>query len=148
MGSRNYQEAVQAFRLLHEHIANQRKDFIHKESRRIANTWDAVCVRADDLTEAVPGVFQDNSKDAGFGMFRTCLQYKLERQGKALIAVDRYIPSTRTCSACGAVRDAVSYKENTWRCPECGTAHNREINAAKNIKAQGLAQYFDAPERR
>ena len=147
-GSRNYQEAIQAFRLLHEHIANQRKDFIHKESRRIANAWDAVCVRADDLTEPVPGVPQSNSKGAGFGMFRTCLRYKLERQGKALIAVDRYVPSTRTCSACGTVRDAVSYKENTWRCPECGAVHNKEVNAAKNIKAQGLAQYIEASERR
>ena len=147
-GSRNYREAVRKFQLLHEHIANQRRDYIHKESRRIANAWDAVCVRADDLTEPVPGVPQSNSKDAGFGMFRTCLRYKLERQGKALIAVDRYVPSTRTCSACGTVRDAVSYKENTWRCPECGAVHNREINAAKNIKAQGLAQYIEASERR
>ena len=147
-GSRNYQEAVQKYRLLHEHIANQRKDFIHKESRRIANAWDAVCARADDLTELAQGVPQSNAKNAGFGMFRTCLRYKLERQGKSLIAVDRYFPSSRTCSTCGAVRDAVSYKENSWRCPECGAAHNREINAAKNIKAQGLAQYFEASGRR
>ena len=89
-----------------------------------------------------------NAAKDGYGAFREWLRYKLERQGKALIAVDRYVPSTRTCSACGTVRDAVSYKENTWRCPECGAVHNREINAAKNIKAQGLAQYIEASERR
>ncbi len=147
-GSRNYQEAVQKYRLLHEHIANQRKDFIHKESRRIANAWDAVCARADDLTELAREMPQSNLKNAGFGMFRACLRYKLERQGKSLIAVDRYFPSTRTCSACGTVRDAVSHKENSWRCPKCGAVHNREINAAKNIKAQGLVQCFETSGRR
>ena len=109
-GSKNYQEAVQQYRLLHEHIANQRRDFIHKESR--------------------------------YGMFRECLRYKLERQGKALIVVDRYTPTTRTCSACGMVLDReVSYKKVRWTCPKCGAVHSREVNAAKNIKAEGLARF-------
>ena len=140
-GSKNYQEMVQKYRLLHEHIANQRRDFIHKESRRIANAWDAVCVRADDLTELSRGMTQGDLRDAGYGMFRECLRYKLERQGKPLILVDRYYPSTRTCSACGHVEAAVSYKRRTWTCPACGTVHQREINAAKNIKAEGLARF-------
>ncbi len=140
--SKNYQEAVQKFRLLHEHIANQRRDFIHKESRRIANAWDAVCVRADDLTELNRKLIQTNLYGSGFGAFRKCLCYKLERQGKPLISVDRYYPSTRTCSACGAVRDAVQHKERFWHCPKCGAVQDRDTNAAKNIKAQGLAQYF------
>ena len=140
-GSRNYQEAVRKYRLLHEHIANQRRDYIHKESRRIANAWDAVCVRADDLTELSQGMTQGDLRDAGYGMFRECLRYKMERQGKPLILVDRYYPSTRTCSACGHVEAAVSYKRRTWTCPACGTVHQREINAAKNIKAEGLARF-------
>lgn len=77
-GSNNYSRQLQRLRLLHEHIANQRKDFIHKESRRIANDWDAVCVTARTLTE----------EHDGFGMFRECLRYKLERQGKRYISVD------------------------------------------------------------
>jgi len=139
-GSRNYEEAIQKYRLLHEHIANQRRDFIHKESRRIANDWDAVCVRADALTELNRSLTQGNSMDSGFGRFRECLRYKLERQGKPFIIVDRYFPSTKTCSVCGTVREAVHYKENRWICPKCGAVHNREVNAAKNIKAEGLAQ--------
>ena len=138
--SKNYQEMLQKYRLLHEHIANQRRDFIHKESRRIANDWDAVCVRADALTELAKAMNLGNVMDSGFGMFRECLRYKLERQGKQLIAVDRYYPTTRTCSACGLVGDAVPYKRNFWTCPKCGAVHQREVNAAKNIKAQGLAQ--------
>ena len=141
-GSKNYQEAVQKYRELHEHIANQRRDFIHKESRRIANAWDAVCVRGDSMTDIAREVKQGNAMEAGFGIFRECLRYKLARQGKQLITVDRYVPTTRTCSACGLVLDGeVSYKRRMWQCPKCGTVHNRETNAAKNIKSEGLAQF-------
>ena len=147
-GSKNYQEAVQKYRELHEHIANQRRDFIHKESSRIANGWNAVCVRDDDLREMAGAVKVGNVADAGFGMFREMLRYKLERRGKPLIVVNRYELTTRTCSVCGFVQDSVSYKRKTWVCPKCGATHNREANAAKNIKAQGLAQYFDRQDLR
>lgn len=147
-GSRNYQEAVQKYRLLHEHIANQRRDFIHKQSSRIANGWDAVCVRDDDLQSMAKAVKLGRVPDAGFGMFRECLRYKLARQGKALIMVDRYASTSRTCSACGLIlEDAIHYKKRIWTCPRCGAVHSREVNAAKNIKAQGLAQYFGMQER-
>lgn len=147
--SQNYQEMVQKYRELHEHIANQRRDFIHKESQRIANAWDAVCVRADDLEELTKAMTYGNAMDSGYGMFREYLRYKLARQGKALIEVDRYTPTTRTCSACGLVRDSgVSYKERNWTCPKCGAVHDREVNAAKNIKTEGLKQYFSTREPR
>lgn len=148
-GSQNYQEMVQKYRELHEHIANQRRDFIHKESQRIANAWDAVCVRADDLEELTKAMTRASAVDSGYGMFREYLRYKLARQGKALIEVDRYTPTTRTCSACGLVRDSgVSYKERNWTCPKCGAVHDREVNAAKNIKTEGLKQYFSTREPR
>ena len=140
--SKNYQEAVRKYRLLHEHIANQRRDFIHKESRRIANGWDAVCMREDALAEMSQGLRQGNVRDSGYRIFRECLRYKLERQGKPLILVDRYFPSARICSTCGHIQRVVSYKRRTWVCPACGTTHRREVNTAKNIKTQGLAQYF------
>ncbi len=72
-GSKNHQEHLQKIRLLHEHMANQRRDFVHKESRRLADAWDAV--RVTDA-EAVSD---------GFGLFRACLRYKLERQGKTYL---------------------------------------------------------------
>ena len=147
-GSKNYQEMVQKYRELHEHIANQRRDFIHKESRRIANAWDAVCVRGDDLVEMSRKPNCGDIAVAGYGAFRECLRYKLERQGKTLLVVDRYAPTSRTCSVCGMVLgDAVSYRKQLWTCPKCGAVHNREINAAKNIKAEGLAQYQRMQER-
>ena len=147
-GSQNYQEAVQKYREIHEHIANQRRDFIHKESSRIANGWDAVCVRDDDLKKLAQEIRLGRVPDSGFGMFRECLRYKLARQGKALIMVDCYAPTSRTCSACGlTLDDAIHYKKRIWTCPRCGTVHNKEVNAAKNIKAQGLAQYLSMQER-
>jgi len=82
-------------------------------------------------------------------MFRECLRYKLARQGKALIEIDRYYPTSRTCHCCGhQLTEAVSYRRKTWTCPKCGAMLNREVNAAQNIKAQGLAQYFDSQEMR
>ena len=140
-GSKNYQEAVQKYRLLHEHIANQRRDFLHKESSRIANGWDAVCVRSDDVQAISRLITQGSVLDTGFGTFREMLRYKLERKGKHLFVVDRYVPTTRICHKCGCIAlGGVSVKRRTWVCPECGARLNREVNAAKNIKAQGLAQ--------
>lgn len=142
-GSNHYRETLQKFLLLHEHIANQRRDFIHKASRRIANDWDAACVRADDLTELSREMKLGNIRESGFGMFRACLRYKLERQGKPLILVERSFPSTRLCSACGHLGDEASWRRRTWRCAKCGAVHQRDVNAAKNIWKQGL-QYLQA----
>lgn len=137
-GSENYEETVRKYRLLHEHIANQRKDFIHKETRRIANEWDAVCVRDDRLT-AIAGAVKGGA-GSGYGMFRETLRYKLERQGKAMLTVERYCPTTKTCSVCGCVNDTLDARAARWTCPACGARLRREVNAAVNIKAQGLAQ--------
>ena len=139
-GSKNYEEAVRKYRLLHEHIANQRRDFLHKESSRIANDWNAVCMRDDALAEMSKGPSRKDAASSGYRMFRELLGYKLERQGKPLIILDRYSPTARTCSVCGLVQDGVDYKARAWTCPKCGTTHDREVNAAKNIKVLGLAQ--------
>ena len=100
-------------------------------------------VRADALREISETLMRDRGavRDSGYGMFRELLRYKLERRGKVLILVDRYTPTTRTCSVCGKPQDSVSYKKKTWVCPGCGTVHQREVNAARNIKQEGLAQF-------
>ena len=146
-GSKNYRETVRKYREIHERIANRRRDFIHKESSRIANGWDAVCVRDDALADMARGKLPGGKVlESGFGMFRECLRYKLARQGKALILVDRYAPTARTCSACGFLRASSPHRREAWTCPRCGARHDREVNAAKNIKAWGLAQYFSGEE--
>ncbi len=120
-GSQNYEKQLQKIRLQHEHIANQRRDFIHKESRRIANAWDAVCVEEANLVEM--SLRQSHVLDYGFGKFRECLKYKLERQGKAYIVVDRLAAAAETCH-------------------ECGAEISQEVNAAKNLRDMGLSQFL------
>ena len=141
-GSRNREELLQKLRLLHEHIANQRKDFIHKESRRIANAWDAVCVKDTDLTEMARALPLGNVPEVGFGMFRTCLRYKLERLGKQYILVDKYFPSAKTCHNCGSVNDSLEPFVQSWTCPSCGARHDRGRNGAENLRDQGLKQFY------
>lgn len=139
-GSKHYEERLRKLRLLHERLANQRLDFVHKESRRIANDWDAVCVRdagLADLSQKLQGV---RVMDAGFGRFRECLQYKLEQQGKTYVSVNRYAPVAKTCRECGGIHETLSPREKAWTCPHCGAVVSRELNTARNIRDMGLAQ--------
>ena len=91
-------------------------------------------MRADEMQNLSKITTRGNVMESGFGTFREMLRYKLERQGKPLILVDRYAATTRTCSVCGQVQSEVSRKLRTWSCTKCGTVHYREVNAAKNIK--------------
>ena len=139
-GSRNYERQMERIRLQYEHIANQRRDFVHKESRRIANAWDAVCVRDTDLAELSRRLRHAHVMDSGFGMFRECLKYKLERQGKAYIVVDRFAPAAKTCHFCGHVNEELTTRRRTWTCPSCGAAVCREVNTARNLRDFGIRE--------
>ncbi|WP_205302120.1 RNA-guided endonuclease TnpB family protein, partial [Nonomuraea montanisoli] len=77
--------------------------------------------------------------DCGWGVFRRMLNYKTARYGRQLIVVDRWLPSSKTCSACGHLLTQLPLGIRAWQCPSCGTRHDRDVNAAKNILAAGLA---------
>jgi putative transposase len=77
--------------------------------------------------------------DCGWRTFRAMLEYKAARYGRRVIVIDRWFPSSKMCSACGHILAKLSLKTRTWQCPSCGTRHDRDINAAKNILAAGLA---------
>jgi putative transposase len=77
--------------------------------------------------------------DCGWGEFRRQLEYKASTAGRHLMVIDRWYPSSKTCSACGHLLAELSLRTRTWQCPSCGTRHDRDINAAKNILAAGLA---------
>ena len=76
--------------------------------------------------------------DASFGMFRSILEYKCRWYGINLISIDRFAPSSKTCSKCGYVYDGLTLNDRSWRCPQCGSLHDRDLNAACNIKNFGL----------
>lgn len=141
-GSRNYIKQMKKIQKLHEHIANQRKDFAHKESRRIANAYGSVCVEDLDLRCMAQSLeLGKSTNDNGFGMFRQFLQYKLEEQGKHLIKVDKWYPSSKTCHFCGGYYKDLRLGESKWTCPSCGKELQRDLNAAINIKQEGLRQF-------
>jgi putative transposase len=125
---------------LHERIANQRKDFLHKESHQLAKRYD--CVVIEDLN--MKGMsqalhFGQSVHDNGWGMFTSFLQYKLAEQGKKLIKIDKWFPSSKTCSNCDRIKASLSLSERLFRC-ECGFVADRDINAAINIHKEGLKQ--------
>ena len=138
-GSKNYAEQLHKIEVLQEHIAAQRKNFTHKESRRIANAYNAVCVEDINL-RAMAGSLSlgKSTNDNGFGMFRSQLEYKLADQGKPFIKIGKWFPSTKTCHVCGFVNSEIVLGVQEWDCPHCRTHHLRDHNAAINIKEKGL----------
>ena len=141
-GSNNYKNQLLRITNLHEQIANQRKDYLHKTSRYIANKYDYVFVEDLDLKEISKrkeelklGIFVN---DLAFGTFLNQLKYKLEWLNKKLVKVDKYFPSSQLCSECGYRNTDLLLKTKSWICPNCGVKHNRDHNAAVNIKKEGM----------
>jgi putative transposase len=121
-------------------VADARRDFLHKASTRLVRENDVIAV--EDLN--VAGLVRNRRlaraiSCTGWAEFRSMLEYKARRHGRTVVAVDRWYPSSKTCSACGHLLAELSLSTRTWQCPSCGTRHDRDVNAAKNILAAGLA---------
>lgn len=138
-GSNNYEKQRLVVAKLHEPAANQRRDFTHKLSREIANSYDAVCVEDIDLRSLSQSLrLGKATMDNGFGIFRTFLRYKLEEQGKHFIKIDKWYPSSKACNHCGRYNPKVTLGVSEWVCPHCGAIIQRDYNAACNIRHEGL----------
>lgn len=139
--SKSYMKQLQKVCNLYEHIANQRLDYLHKESTRLANQCDAILIEDLDM-KAIANKCFGNGKatlDNGWGMFVLMLDYKLKERGKYLQKVDKWYPSSQTCSVCGCINsETKNLSIRKWTCPHCGSEHDRDINAAINIKQEGL----------
>ena len=139
-GSANRKKAVVKVARAHSRIKDARRDFLHKSSTDLVRRFDAIAV--EDL--AVSNMVKNRSlarsiSCTGWGRFRTLLGYKAARDGRHIAVVDRWYPSSKTCSACGHLLASLSLSTREWTCPTCGARHCRDINAAKNILAAGLA---------
>ena len=143
-GSKNREKQRIKVAKLHEKIANQRKDFLHKQSRQIANAYDCVCIEDLDMKAMSQALhFGKSVSDNGWGMFTAFLKYKLEEQGKRLIKIDKFFASSQLCSCCGYKNtETKNLSIRAWDCPECGTHHDRDINAAINIRNEGMRIIF------
>ena len=133
-GSANRTKQRKKVAAVHEKIANQRNDFLHKLSSRLVSENQAIGL--EDLN--VAGMKRNHSlaksvSDASWSEFIRQLTYKGEWYGCHIQTVDRWFPSSKTCSSCGSVKDALQLSERSWECPDCNTVHDRDINAAINI---------------
>ena len=139
-GSKNRSKQRIKVANLHEKVANQRKDFLHKQSRQIVNAYDCVCIENLDMRSMSQSLnFGKSVADDGWGMFVTFLKYKLEETGKRLVKVNKFFASSQICNVCGYKNTATkNLSIRAWDCPECGTHHNRDINAAINIRNEGM----------
>ena len=139
-GSKNRSKQRIKVANLHEKVANQRKDFLHKQSRQIANAYDCVCIENLDMKAMSQLLnFGKSVADDGWGMFVTFLKYKLEETGKRLVKVNKFFASSQICNVCGYKNTATkNLSIRAWDCPECGAHHDRDINAAINIRNEGM----------
>lgn len=139
-GSNGWKKQKLKISKLQLHIANQRLDWLHKESFRLAHAYDAICVEDLDLRALGQCLrLAKNQQDNGFGMFRNFLKYKLEELGKQFVKVDKWYASSKTCHICGYVEQELQLTDRTWICPICGAHHDRDENAAINIREAGSA---------
>ena len=125
---------------IHARVANCRSDAMHKATTMIASTYSVVCIEDLHVASMVKNRRLARSvSDASLGEFRRQLEYKTARTGAALRVIDRWYPSSKTCSACGAVKAKLSLSERVYRCDTCGLSIDRDLNAAINIKVAGSA---------
>jgi putative transposase len=139
-GSMNRRKAKAKVARAHRKVRNARTDFLHKTTTCLVRAADTIAI--EDLN--VKGMVRNRRlaraiSDCGWGEFRRQLEYKCERAGRHLAVIDRWYPSSKTCSACGHLLAELSLSTRAWTCPGCRTRHDRDINAAKNILAAGLA---------
>jgi putative transposase len=139
-GSANRAKAKVKVARAHRKVRDARRDFLHRASTGLVRSADMIVI--EDLN--VAGMVRNRRlpraiSDCGWGEFRRQLEYKCERYGRDLVVIDRWYPSSKTCSACGYLLGELSLGTRQWTCPSCGARHDRDINAAKNILAAGQA---------
>ncbi|MFD1387733.1 RNA-guided endonuclease TnpB family protein [Oceanobacillus oncorhynchi subsp. oncorhynchi] len=136
-GSSNWEKQRIRVAKMQERIANQRKNFLHHKSKDLASNFEAVVMEDLDMKGMSQVLhFGKSVADNGWGMFTSFLQYKLKEQGKQLIKIDKWFPSTKTCSNCGNIQP-MPMEMRTYTC-SCGLNLDRDYNAARNIRKEGI----------
>mgnify|MGYP000960060163 CR=1 FL=1 len=125
--------------IIHEEVANVRKDYLHKVSTEIIKNHDVICI--EDL--AVKNMMKNYKlaqafSDVSLGAFYAMLKYKATWNDKVIVKIDRFFPSSKTCNVCNFINQELTLKNREWTCNGCGTNHDRDLNASINIKNQGL----------
>jgi putative transposase len=145
-GSANRRKAAAKVARAHRKVRHARRDFLHRASTSLVRTVDLIVI--EDL--AVRNMVRNRHlaraiSDCGWAEFRRQLAYKCQRYGRRLVIINRWYPSSKTCSACGHLLAELSLSTRQWSCPSCGARHDRDVNAAKNILAAGRAVARGSP---
>ena len=134
--------------ILHEKVANQRKDFLHKTSTKLIRENQSVAIEDLQIKNMVKNhCLAQSISDAGWGMFVTMLEYKAEWYGKNILRIGKFEPSSKTCSCCGSINKELTLQDREWTCKGCGTLLNRDKNAAINIKSFALKNHLSVERR-
>jgi putative transposase len=133
--SKNAEKQKLKLQLLHERVANQRKDFLHKVSTKLIRENQTICIEDLDIQEMLQNKrLSKHIQDAGWGMFFSFLKYKADWYGRNVLTIGRFDPSSKLCSNCGYINHGLKLKDREWVCPKCKTHHDRDFNASINIR--------------
>ena len=137
-GSRNRQRARLDLARTHRKIANQREDFHRKLAHHLTDEYDEI--RLEDLNlKGMKSLWGRKVSDLGFADFVAKLKYIAAKKGVKIVFIDKWYPSSKTCSACGAINESLNLRDRYWQCNDCGTTHDRDRNAAINIFRVGAS---------
>ena len=137
-GSKRRQRARVRLAKAHQKIADYRKNTLHELTTELVTQNDVICIEDLSVKGLARGMLAGFVQDAAFGEFRRQLTYKCQWYGKQLIVINRYFPSSKTCSVCGTINQELKLRTREWCCRACGTRHDRDVNAAQSIAAEGL----------
>ncbi len=133
-GSKSREKFRKTVAKVHEKITNSRQDFLHKLSRKLVNESQVIVVENLNVKGMVKNRKLSKAiSDVSWGKFVNFIDYKLKQKSGELVEIDRFFPSSKTCSCCGHILDELSLDIREWDCPNCHTHHDRDINAALNI---------------
>ena len=135
--SNNYEKAKRKLARLHEHIVFQRRDFFFKLANELCRRYDVIGIEDLNL-KGMQALWGRKESDIAFAEFVQILEYVASVYGKKVVKVNRWAPTTKTCSDCGGQKQ-LSLKDRVWTCPYCGAVHDRDVNAAINIKRLALS---------
>ena len=134
---------------LHEKVTNKRKDFLHKTSTKLIRENQTICLENLNVSGMIKNHnLAQNISDASWSTFINMLEYKAEWYGVNLLKIGRFEPSSKTCSSCGHINKKLTLKDREWTCSNCGTKHDRDINASINIKNFGLRNILSGTDRK
>lgn len=147
-GSNRWYEQRMIVSLLHEKVRNQRQDYLHKISKYLVDTYDTICLEDLAVKNMVKNqILARAISDMGWTEFVTMLKYKAEWQGKNIQVIGRFDPSSKTCSCCGKINKELKLSMREWTCSSCNKMHDRDVNAAINIKNFGLRNQSSISQR-